>query len=49
MITDGDTIIIVLGTLNLMINIEQKITLQLFYSSGPVIDITDQIKLNMLL
>ena len=49
MITDGDTLIVVLGTLNFMMNIEWEITLQLFYLSGPVIDITDQLELNMLL
>ena len=47
-ITDGD-IITALINLNLMENKEWKTTIRLFYSSGLVVDITDQLKLSKIL
>ena len=47
-ITDGD-IITVLINLNLTDNKEWKTTLRLFYSSGLVVDIADQLKLSKML
>ena len=47
-ITDGD-IITVLINLNLTENKEWKTTIRLFYSSGLVVDITDQLKLSKML
>ena len=47
-ITDGD-IITALINLNLTENKEWKTTIRLFYSSGLVVDITDQLKLSKML
>ena len=47
-ITDGD-IITVLINVNLTENREWKTTIRLFYSSGLVVDITDQLKLSKML
>ena len=47
-ITDGD-IITALISLNLMENKEWKTTIRLFYSSGLVVNITDQLKLSKML
>ena len=47
-ITDGD-IITVLINLNLTDNKEWKTAIKLFYSSGLVVDITDQLKLSKML
>ena len=47
-ITDGD-IITALINLNLMENKEWKTEIRLFYSSGLVVDITDQLKLSKML
>ena len=44
-ITDGD-IITALINVNLTENKEWKTTIRLFYSSGLVVDITDQLKLS---
>ena len=47
-ITDGD-IITALINLNLMENKEWKTTIRLFYSSGLVVNITDQLTLSKML
>ena len=47
-ITNGD-IITALINLNLTENREWKTTIRLFYSSGLVVDITDQLKLSKIL
>ena len=47
-ITDGD-IVTALINLNLTENKEWKTTIRLFYSSGLVVDITDQLKLSKML
>ena len=47
-IPDGD-IITALVNLNLMENKQWKTTIRLFYSSGLVVDITDQLKLSKML
>ena len=47
-ITDGD-IITALINLNLTENKDWKTTIKLFYSSGLVVDITDQLKLSKML
>ena len=47
-ITDED-IITALISLNLMENKEWKTTIRLFYSSGLVVDITDQLKVSKML
>ena len=47
-ITGGD-IITALINLNLMENKQWKTTIRLFYSSGLVVDITDQLKLSKML
>ena len=47
-ITDGDMITALIN-LNLTENKEWKTTIRLFYSSGLVVDITDQLKLSKML
>ena len=47
-ITDGDMITALIN-LNLMDDKKWKTTIRLFYSSGLVVDITDQLKLSKML
>ena len=47
-ITDGDMITALIN-LNLMDDKKWKTTIKLFYSSGLVVDITDQLKLSKML